>query len=122
MYLLDSNCAPCFSFHSSLLDRIICNHSILFCAIWPLIPYAMSSINSNARSEGLGISKNSVLYSMNRIGDNDDPYGIPISMFILLDIVPLNRICVDRSIRKLCTSLTICKEIRLCFMLWINRL
>ena len=59
---------------------------------------------------------------MNRIGDNSDPCGIPASMFMSVDVTPLNRSCVVLPVRKLCTSLTICVGMRLCFMLWISLL
>src|SRR5579859_1019129 len=122
MYLLGSNWAPCFSFHSSLLVRIVCSRSTLFCAVCPLMPYAMSSMNPSARSGALGISRSSALYSMNRIGESGDPCGIPASMFISADVAPLNRNPVVLPVRKLCTSLTICGGMCLCFMLWISLL
>ena len=122
MYLLGSNWAPCFTFHSSLLDRIFCSRSMLPCAVCPLMPYAMSSMNPSARSGALGISRSSALYNMNRIGDNGDPCGIPASMFMSVDVTPLNRSCVVLPVRKLCTILTICVGMRLCFMLWISLL
>src|SRR5579859_631116 len=122
MYLLRSNWALCFSFHSSLLVRIVCSLSMLFCAVCPLMPYAMLSINPRARSGALGISRSSALYSMNRIGESGDPCGIPASMLMSVDVVPLNRNLVVLPVRKLYTSLVICSRMRLCFMLWISLL
>ena len=83
------------------------------------MPYAMSSMNSSAKSGALGISRIPALYSMNRIGDNGDPCGILASMFISVDVASLKRSCVVHFVRKLCTSLTICRAMCLCFMLWI---
>jgi len=122
MYFDGSNWAPCLCFHSSLLARIVCSRSTLPWAVNPLTPYAISSMKPRARSGTLVISSSSALYSMNRIGDNGDPCGIPASMFISLDVVPLNRSCVVHPVRKLCISLTSCMGTCLLFMLWIRQL
>src|SRR5271163_1433240 len=68
---------------------------MLPCAVSPLIPYAMSSMYPSASSVALGISSSSALYIMNRIGDSGDPCGMPASMLILADVIPLNLSCVE---------------------------
>ena len=101
MYLLGSNWAPCLCFHSSLLSRIVFSRLVFCLADFPLTPYAISSMKPSPRSGSLGISRSSALYIMNNMGESGDPCGIPASMFMLLVVSPLNRICVVLSVRKL---------------------
>ena len=122
IYLLDSNCASCFSFHFSLLIRVSYNHSIFLWIISSFISYAISSMNLSARSGVSMISRSFILYNMNRIDDKDDSCEIPTSMFISINIISLKRNCIIHFIRKFYTNLIICKGIHLCFILWISLL
>ena len=48
----------------------------------------------------LGISRRSLLYRIYSIGDNGDPWGMPVGVGMWLVVIPLNRICVILLLRK----------------------
>ena len=59
---------------------------------------------------------------MHRIGDNDDPWGMSVEMFIGSMMIPLNRMRMDLLLRKESIHYAIYEGILRLRMLWTNRI